>query len=262
VTQWLTIKLLLHAQASVLTSALSKTGACMQVSPARTRDSLGVKRAELKAFGNSEHPSSFWQLHVDPCVLLSEAAMRLFTLVASALGVERLWSGARRTLTDTRRSMTSAHVVQLLLVLMNLSLTNDQALFDRLGVQGSASLAMDFACTRRSCSWMKRTLLQRWQHKVGKTRTWTVMRRAMHMPKSPSRWSIRTRWTGMIEAACACEGLGQSRGVSEASLTKPQVTLGSLVLAKRAQRLWRLSKQMFRLVGGAGRKFKILLFNS
>jgi hypothetical protein len=36
VTQWLTIKLLLRAQASVLTSALSKTGACLQVSPAHT----------------------------------------------------------------------------------------------------------------------------------------------------------------------------------------------------------------------------------
>jgi hypothetical protein len=146
VTQLLTIKLLLCDQASVLTSAFSKTGACLQVSPAHTRDSLGIKGAELKAFGNSEHPSSFWQLHVDPCVLLSEAAMRLFTLVALALGVERLWSGARRTLTDTRWSMTSARLVQLLLVLMNPNLINDQALFERLGVQGSAALAMDFDC--------------------------------------------------------------------------------------------------------------------
>jgi hypothetical protein len=105
-----------------------------------------VKGAELKAFGNSEHPSSLWQLHVDPCVLLREAAKRLFTLLASELGVERLWSGARRTLTDTRWSMTSARLVQLLLVLMNPNLINDQALLERLGVQGSASLAMDFDC--------------------------------------------------------------------------------------------------------------------
>jgi hypothetical protein len=146
VTQWLTIKLLLRAQVSVLTSALSKTGACLQASPAHTRDSLGIKGAELKAFSNSEHPLSFWQLHVDPCVLLREAAKRLFTLVASALGVERRWSRARRPLTDTRRSMTSACLVQLLLVLMNPNLINDQALFERLGVQGSASLAMDFDC--------------------------------------------------------------------------------------------------------------------
>jgi hypothetical protein len=42
--------------------------------------------------------------------------------------------------------MTSARLVQLLLVLMNPNLINDQALFKRLGVQGSASLAMDFDC--------------------------------------------------------------------------------------------------------------------
>jgi hypothetical protein len=144
VAQWLTIKLLLRAQASVLTSALSGTGACLQVSPAHTRDSLGIKGAELKAFSNSEHPSSFWQLHVDPCVLLREAAKRLFTLVASALGVERRWSRACRPLTDTHRSMTSPCLVQPLLVLMNSNLINDQALFERLGMQGSASLAMDF----------------------------------------------------------------------------------------------------------------------
>jgi hypothetical protein len=42
--------------------------------------------------------------------------------------------------------MTSARLVQLLLVLMNPNLINDQALFERLGVQGSASLPMDFDC--------------------------------------------------------------------------------------------------------------------
>jgi hypothetical protein len=54
----------------------------------------------------------------------------------------------------------------------------------------------------------------------------------------------------MIEAACACEGIGQSRRVGDGHLCLLNV-----------QRLWRLSKQMFRLVGGAGSKFKILLFN-
>jgi hypothetical protein len=48
VSQWLTTKQLLRAQASVLTSALSKTGACMQVSPAHTRDSLGIKGAGIR----------------------------------------------------------------------------------------------------------------------------------------------------------------------------------------------------------------------
>jgi hypothetical protein len=36
--------------------------------------------------------------------------------------------------------MTSVRLIQLLLVLMNPNLINDQALFERLGVQGSASL--------------------------------------------------------------------------------------------------------------------------
>jgi hypothetical protein len=49
-------------------------------------------------------------------------------------------------LADTPQSMTSARLVQLLLVLMDPNLINDQALIERLGVQGSASLAMDFDC--------------------------------------------------------------------------------------------------------------------
>jgi hypothetical protein len=54
--------------------------------------------------------------------------MRLFTLQASALDVERLWSGARRTLTDTRQSITSTRLVKLLLFMMNGSLLNDAML--------------------------------------------------------------------------------------------------------------------------------------
>jgi hypothetical protein len=42
--------------------------------------------------------------------------------------------------------MASARLVQLLMVLMNPNLINGQALFERLGVQGSASLAKDFDC--------------------------------------------------------------------------------------------------------------------
>jgi hypothetical protein len=73
VTRWLDTKLLLHAQASVLSSYISETGVCLQVSPTHTRGSLGIKGAELQAFGSLEHPSSFWQLHVVPCVLLQWA---------------------------------------------------------------------------------------------------------------------------------------------------------------------------------------------
>jgi hypothetical protein len=89
------------------------------------------------------------------------------------LGVERLWSGARRTLSDTIPLMTLARLIQLLLVLMNLNLINDQALFERLGVQGSA---MDFDCMYEEILPVdEEPVLQRWQHKAGKTKTWPVL---------------------------------------------------------------------------------------
>jgi hypothetical protein len=80
-------------------------------------------------------------------MVLRDAAMRLFALLASALGVETLWSGARSTLTDTRRSMSSKRLVELLVVKMhhmNASLLNDDAVLERLGVHGSAVQALDF----------------------------------------------------------------------------------------------------------------------
>jgi hypothetical protein len=114
----------------------------LEVSPAHSMRALGIKASDLSAVGNAEQPSTFWQLACNPDVVLREAAMRLFTLLA--LGVERLWSGARRTLTDTRRSMSSARLVELLLVKMNAALLNDDFLLERLGVHGSAVQAVEF----------------------------------------------------------------------------------------------------------------------
>jgi hypothetical protein len=105
---------------------------------------LGIKTSELSAVGDAEHPSTFWQLACNPEVVLRAAAMRLFTLLALALGVERLWSGARSTLTDTRRSMSSTRLVELLPLKMNAGLLNDDAMLERLGVHGSAVQALDF----------------------------------------------------------------------------------------------------------------------
>jgi hypothetical protein len=49
-----------------------RDGGCLQVSPAHTRDSLGIKGAELQGLGgNSEHPSSLWNLQ---CPTLCAAA--------------------------------------------------------------------------------------------------------------------------------------------------------------------------------------------
>jgi hypothetical protein len=82
--------------------------AWLEGSPTHSMRALGIKASDLSAIGDAEQPSTFWQLACNPDVVLREAAMHLFTLLASALEVERLWSGARRTLTDTRRSMSSA----------------------------------------------------------------------------------------------------------------------------------------------------------
>jgi hypothetical protein len=70
--------------------------------------------------------------------------MHFFALLAWELEVERLWSGARRTLTDTSRSMSFAHLVEQLLVKMNAGFLNDDALMEHLGVHGSAVQALDF----------------------------------------------------------------------------------------------------------------------
>jgi hypothetical protein len=77
-------------------------------------------------------------------LVLRDAAVRLFALLASALGVERLLSGARRTPTDTRRSMSSKRLVELQLMKINASHLNDDAVLERLGVHGSAVQALDF----------------------------------------------------------------------------------------------------------------------
>jgi hypothetical protein len=126
VTQRLHIKLLLGAPASVLTSAICETRVCLQVRPTCTRESLGIKGAEPQALGNSEHPASLWQLHVDPCVLLREAAMQLFALIASVLGVES--SGQEHDPAVAGVDEPQSDV---------------QALLERHGVQVSASLPID-----------------------------------------------------------------------------------------------------------------------
>jgi hypothetical protein len=80
----------------------------------------------------------------NPDVVLRGAAMRLFTLVASGFGVESMWSGARRTLTDTREAMTSTRLVELLLMMINARLLNDDAMLEHLGVRGSVVQALNY----------------------------------------------------------------------------------------------------------------------
>jgi hypothetical protein len=126
---------------TVLTKQLQ---AWLEVSLANSMNTHGIKASDLSAMCDAKHPSTFWQLSCSPNVLLQDAAMRFFTLLASALGVERLWSGARRTLKDIRRSMASTWLVELLLVMMNGSLLNDAMLEQSLVVRGSALQALEF----------------------------------------------------------------------------------------------------------------------
>jgi hypothetical protein len=68
---------------------------------------LGIKTSELSAVGDAEHPSTFSQFACNPDVVLRAAAMRLFTLLASALGVERLvWSTGH---TDRHKAIHVLH---------------------------------------------------------------------------------------------------------------------------------------------------------
>jgi hypothetical protein len=53
-----------------------------------------------------------WQLRVSLDIEIREVALRIECQTAAALGVERLWLGARQVLTDNRRSMKSARLVQ------------------------------------------------------------------------------------------------------------------------------------------------------
>jgi hypothetical protein len=69
--------------------------------------------------------------------------------------------------------MTSAHVMQLLLVLMSPNIINHPGLFERLGVQGNLSLAMHLDSMHEEILLMDE-LLQHWQHKAGKTRKLAV----------------------------------------------------------------------------------------
>jgi hypothetical protein len=69
--------------------------------------------------------------------MLREVALRILPGKASALGVERLWSGAKLTLVDNRRSFLTPRLMQLLKLKMNLGLLADSEmhLFESLGVK-------------------------------------------------------------------------------------------------------------------------------
>lgn len=90
----------------------------LQVHPDHGRAALGISEHLLSKHGDSESPLAFYQLTC-PKGLLRTFALRIHAVKAAALGVERLWSYARSTLTPQRRSMHTHRLMQLMHVKMN-----------------------------------------------------------------------------------------------------------------------------------------------
>jgi hypothetical protein len=67
----------------------------------------------LKVVSDSERPCEFWPLRVALEIEIREVALLVACQATATLGIEHLWSGARQTLTDNRRSMRSARLEML-----------------------------------------------------------------------------------------------------------------------------------------------------
>jgi hypothetical protein len=98
------------------------------------RSKLGISDAHIAEVNKNDSPVDFWQFTCPSTLPLREAAPRLFSCVASAVGVERLWSACRLALTDTRRSLHSNRLVQLIKCKTNMGVLDDKSLLDRLCV--------------------------------------------------------------------------------------------------------------------------------
>jgi hypothetical protein len=101
---------------------------------------LGINKHMLSQVSDADGPLLFWQtscpLKKTLCKMLREVALRILPGKASALRVERLWSGAKLTLVDNRRSFLTPRLMQLLKLKMNLGLLrdSDMHLLESLGV--------------------------------------------------------------------------------------------------------------------------------
>jgi hypothetical protein len=93
-----------------------------------------VKEEVFREVSDKEHPCEMWQLRVSLDIEIREVALRLEFQTAAALGVERLWSGASQVLTDNRRSMKSARLVQWLRLRLNLHVLSDEEMLLRPGI--------------------------------------------------------------------------------------------------------------------------------
>jgi hypothetical protein len=91
----------------------------VQVHTEHAQAKLGITDKLLGQHDDSDSPLAFCQLSCPTKCLLREAALRCLTGKAAGIGVERLFSFARCTLMDHRRSMNTPRLVQLLQVKMN-----------------------------------------------------------------------------------------------------------------------------------------------
>ena len=98
----------------------------MQVHLQHGRSKLRITDELLANHGEDDSPLTFWQVSCPAACLLRKAA---------ALGVERLWSAARVTLTNNRRSMLTSRLMQLLKCKLNVRLLDDTVFLDSLCVK-------------------------------------------------------------------------------------------------------------------------------
>jgi hypothetical protein len=108
---------------------------CLQVHPDMARSKLKITDELRAQHGDDASPVAFWQLSCPHTCWLHEPALRILCAKAAALGVERLWSAARITLTDNRNPINTARLMQLLHLKLNIGLLEDSAFLDSICVK-------------------------------------------------------------------------------------------------------------------------------
>jgi hypothetical protein len=93
---------------------------------------LHPEHGRSKLHGGDDSPLTFWKVSCPNSCLLRKAALRILSGKAAALGVERLWSAARITLTVNRCSILTSCLMQLLKCTLKLGLLEDSVFYDKL----------------------------------------------------------------------------------------------------------------------------------
>lgn len=99
----------------------------VQVHPQHGRSKLGITDKMMDEVDDSESPLEFWQLRSPTACMIRRPALRIHSGKASALGCERLWSGAKLVFTDNRRSLATERMMQLLNLKCNAHLLDSES---------------------------------------------------------------------------------------------------------------------------------------